>query len=215
MRALSERQYSRSSRTDVNEAITEALTEWRSILEDVSARSLDVDAPAFIDSVIHTDGSWPDHRKGETEGARIGAVVFSRDFKVPLACGCEIPAAVVNTWSDRASQIVVVELIATVVAIHTFEPVIRDKKIVWLIDSESVLGGLIKGNSDREDLGPLVNLFWKAVRDASISVYLDRIPTDGNLSDKPSRSVWSIAAQAGWAVIPAVVPDSVRVGRPV
>ena len=134
---------------------------------------------------------------------------------MPLAFSSEIPSAVVSTWSDRASQIVVVELIATVVAIQTFAPVIRGKKIVWLIDSESVLGGLIKGNSDREDLGPLVNLFWKAVRDASVSVYLDRIPTDGNLSDKPSRSVWSIAAQAGWAVIPADVPDSVRVVRPV
>jgi hypothetical protein len=169
---------------------------------------------SVVDAVVYTDGSWPDQRKAETEEPRVGAVAFCRHLALPLACSAEVPIDVVERWLPRSNQIAMVELVAAVVALETFGVALSGKRVIWLIDSESVLGGLVKGNSSKEDLGPLVAEFWRLVRKFEIEVFLDRIPTDGNLSDKPSRASWAVAARAGWAVVPAAVPAAVSCLRP-
>ena len=49
-------------------------------------------------------------------------------------------------------------------------------------------------------------MFWEIVREANVSVYLDRIPTDGNLADGPSRAVWDLIGRCGWALAGARIP---------
>ena len=56
----------------------------------------------------------------------------------------------------------------------------------------------------------LMRSFWEIVREEKARVYLDRIPTDGNLSDGPSRADWSLVGQCGWAVAQAKIPDSLK-----
>ena len=103
-----------------------------------------------------------------------------------------------------------VELIITVVTLHTFRYVLKGRSVVWLIDAEAMLGALVKSNSDREHMGPAVVLFWKLVRELGIEVNMDRNSTDGNLSDKPSRAVWPEAASSGWSIVPASVPSELK-----
>ncbi len=71
------------------------------------------------------------------------------------------------------------------------------------------LGAIVKGYSDREDISSTVAGIWQLLRRWQIEVYFDRIPTDGNLSDGPSRGSWREAGNHGWAVMPAVIPDCV------
>ena len=55
-----------------------------------------------------------------------------------------------------------------------------------------------------------IAVFWEIIREEASRVYLDRIPTDGNLSDGPSRADWGLVGQCGWATVPARIPRSLR-----
>ena len=76
-----------------------------------------------------------------------------------------------------------------------------------LIDSESVWGSIVKGYSDREDICSLVSVIWEQIRRMKAEPYFERIPTDGNLSDGPSRLIWGIAGRCGWGIVPARIPE--------
>ena len=50
-----------------------------------------------------------------------------------------------------------------------------------------VEGALIKGYSAREDVCELVGVFWDLAVDLRAQIYIDRVPTDANPADGPSR----------------------------
>ena len=80
-----------------------------------------------------------------------------------------------------------VEMFAAVIALTTFERAVRGRKVLLMIDSESALGGLVKGYSAKEDLCRLVGIFWEIGLKMDTMIYLDRISTDANPADDPSR----------------------------
>ncbi len=49
------------------------------------------------------------------------------------------------------------------------------------------------------------------MRRLNVSVDLDRIPADGNLSDAPSRAAWDPAGKFGWAIVKARFPACSRI----
>ena len=80
-----------------------------------------------------------------------------------------------------------------------------------MIDSETALDALIKGYSRSEDVALIVTAFWEIVAKHQVNVYLDRVPTDSNISDGVSRSKIVEARSLGWEIT-APDPQSV-VGR--
>ena len=70
--------------------------------------------------------------------------------------------------------------------------------MLWLIDSDPVLGAAVKGTSGSDDVCSGIVSFWEIIRQVNAKIYLDRIPTDGNLGDGPSRANWGIAGQCKW-----------------
>ena len=190
----------------MNDALRICLWEWEGILLDVKAKSLIYKGAQGVDAVVYTDGYYPDARKGDSDEPRIGAVIFTRDRETPMATTIEIPKAVMDQWIPRKTQVVMVESIAVVIAMETFGDILRGKRVLWMMNSEAVLGAIVKGYSDRFDICNTAALFWGMVRSRDVEVYADRIPTDGNLSDGPSRGSWRIAAESGWAFVPAQIP---------
>ena len=161
--------------------------------------------------IVYTDGYLPDARNAEKEEPRIGGVVFARQCRNPVAFSQEIPREVMDTWLPRKTQIVMIEALALPVAAETFKSLIKGKNGPWLVDSDPVLGAAIKGHSASEDICSGINAIWKIIRETEAQVYLDRIPTDGNLSDGPSRAAWDIAGQCEWATVTARILASFRI----
>ena len=52
---------------------------------------------------------------------------------------------------------------------------------------KAALDALIKGCSRVEDVALIVTAFWEIVASHQVNVYLDRVPTDSNISDGMSR----------------------------
>ena len=70
-----------------------------------------------------------------------------------------------------------------------------------LIDSETALDALAKGYSRVADVAQIVTVFWELVSRHQIQVFLDRVPTDSNISDGVSRSDIRGAKDLGWKLI--------------
>ena len=79
--------------------------------------------------------------------------------------------------------------------------------MIILIDSEAVEAALVKGYSSKEDLCLLISKFWDEVFDLKVRVFIDRVSTDSNPADWPSRNdLRATGEKAGWATVEAVWP---------
>lgn len=99
-------------------------------------------------------------------------------------------------------------MIAAVLALETFADRLRGADILLLIDSEAVEGSLIKGYSSREDLCELISVFWDLAFQLRVRVFIDRISTDANPADWPSRDKMFIGESIGWETVNVLWPPS-------
>ena len=205
LRALSERQYTRSPKTGLNLALKLALKQWELLIDHGPPRPITASGARPADYVIFTDGSFPD-QKSDLQDPWIGGVLF-KNGAIPIQFGCKVGMDLIEKWIPRKSQIAMVELFATVVALQTFKPWISSSWSLLFVDSEPVQGALVKGYSAREDLCELVGVFWKLALDVHINLYIDRVPTDSNPADPPSRGRLDIGRSLGWDTISAVFPE--------
>jgi len=90
-------------------------------------------------------------------------------------------------------------MIAAVLALTTFSDRIRNCDMIILI-------ALVKGYSSKEDLCLLISKFWDEVFDLKVRVFIDRVSTDSNPADWPSRNDLATGEKAGWATVEAVWP---------
>ena len=209
LRSLSERQYSNYSATKINPAITRSLHEWKFLLERGPPRPIDPVAKRLVDAVVFTDGSYPDGKVGAPERPWIGGVLFVRGRR-PLQFGCEVQQNLIDEWIPRKSQIAMVELFATIVALETFRSDLKGSSSLLFVDSESVQGALVKGYSAREDMCELVSVFWRIALDLMANLYIDRISTDANPADHPSRDRMEVGRDLGWVEVSPVFPPLQR-----
>jgi len=205
LRVLSERQYSSFHRSDLNKALVLALHHWRTLISDGPPRPISLLGARPADFVIFTDGSFPDGTSALLK-PWIGGVLFKRGMQ-PVQFSCEVSSKMISRWLPRKSQIAMVELFATVVALETFKPWIRGSWTLMFVDSEPVQGSLVKGYSAKEDLCELVGIFWKLALELEVFLYVDRVPTDSNPADPPSRAQTEVGENLGWKSIEPVFPN--------
>ena len=102
-----------------------------------------------------------------------------------------------------------VELVGAVIAMETFREYLRGKSVILLVDAEAVEGALVKGYSARTDVCELIGKFWDLALELDCSIYIDRVSTDANCADNPSRNKLQIGEALGWKTISARWPRAV------
>ena len=217
LRAISHRQYEKpisfrdQSETLDHDQLTPALEfsvdQWINLIARGPPREIGDTDPRPSDVVIFTDGFTPDHRKEESGPSRVGGVLFDRSMKNPVQFTSEVFDHVIEKWIPRKTQIVMVELVAAVLALTSFGSKLKGKFVLLLIDSEAVEGALIKGYSGTEDVCELVGLFWDLAAALKCQIYIDRVPTDANPADYPSRNDLLKGREAGWETAEISWPD--------
>ena len=209
LRSISERQYWKfppNSEFKLGKALEESLRQWRKLVDSGPPRPIDFAHDKIVDAVIFTDGFTPDPRSNDRSPDRIGGVIFDRRLRNPRQFTAQVPEHVKQRWLERTTQIVPIEMLAPVVALATFADRVSNADIFVMIDSESVEGSLIKGYSSREDLCQIISVFWDLALKLRTRVFIDRISTDANPADAPSRNRLEFGARAGWITVPAVWP---------
>ena len=211
LRVVSERQYARfpcSDRFALDPPLKEALNQWRKLIKAGPPRPIDFRVDKKADIVIFTDGFTPDPRSNDRKPDRIGAVMFDRRLLEPVQFTSIVPDQVKKKWLQRKTQIVPVEMVAPIVALVTFADRLKGKDLLLFIDSEAVEGALVKGYSSKEDLCTLVSVFWDLVFELQITVFIDRVATDANPADWPSRGDLMTGRSAGWLTVEPRWPDA-------
>ena len=107
----------------------------------------------------------------------------------------------------RKTQIVVVEAAAPAIAVATLGARIQNAHYLLLVDSEAAEGSLVKGYSSKEDLCELAGAFWGLNIALGSVPYIDRVPTDSNPADEPSKGIYAELEALGAVYQPAVVPS--------
>ena len=137
----------------------------------------------------------------------IGGVIFAKFFPKVLGFSESVPSSVLASWLPRVTQITPVELLAPVVALLTFGEYIKKSRVLLLVDNEAVESALVKGYSNRcSDLCQLIGVFWELVQRFELLMYIDRVPTDSNPSDGPSRGKVGQMEDRRWMRVPGIFP---------
>ena len=89
----------------------------------------------------------------------------------------------------RKTQINLYELLAVLVAIHTFQESLAGKRVVVFVDNTAALNTAIRGWSPREDANGIVHQLWMVIARAGIDAQWVYVPSKLNLADGPSRGV--------------------------
>ena len=213
LRIISERQYAKGfdplRTADLGPALVAALRQWIKLIQAGPPREITQVRPASSDVVLFTDGFTPDQRKKEVGASRIGAVMFARTAARPAQFTAVVTPELIALWLPRATQICMIELLAPIIALATFKEYVTGKYVLLLVDAEAVEGALVKGYSSKEDMCELVGLFWDLALELRCSIYIDRIPTDANCADKPSRDQVGVGEALNWVTVPPIWPKRV------
>ncbi len=215
LRSISERQYARSPGEDsfgLNDALELSLRQWRKLIQSGPPRLIELKKNGLADVVVFTDGFTPDPRDSEKLPDRVGGVLFDRRLSHPVQFTAVVSKDVQKKWLTRKTQIVPVEMIATLLALTTFGDRVRNSDLIMLIDSEAVEAALVKGYSSKEDLCLLISHFWDLVFHFRSRVFIDRVSTDSNPADWPSRNDLITGERAGWVTVEAVWPKELLEG---
>ena len=121
-----------------------------------------------------------------------------------------IPASLQASWMPRKTQISVVEAAAPAIAVTTLGGRLRRAHYLLLVDSESAEGSLVKGYSSKEDLCELAGAFWGMNIALGAAPYIDRVPTDSNPADEPSKGQFAELKRLGATYLKPVAPDFLR-----
>lgn len=141
-------------------------------------------------------------------GGRIGGVIFAKHLPIAFAFSWDIPRCLVETGKDRTNQILMVEAIAPLVAMRTFEPWITGRAGMLFSETQAVESVLVKGYSNSAlDLNKAIGTFWDLVREFNASLWIGRIPTDRNPSDGASRGeLEQDCHRYGWEMVQPNIP---------
>ena len=140
--------------------------------------------------VIFTDGAFEDGV------ATIGAVVFPPRGQ-PVVHGGRVPDELVRKWQSEGGEQVIaqVELFAAVCVRHMYSASFFQRQTLWFIDNESARFCLIKGTSTSLSMLLLCSAFYSADLTNPTAAWIERVPSESNLADLPSRGLLKRAAE--------------------
>lgn len=203
LRALPERQYETKKDSSLTETLEYALLAWVEIVEKGLPRSIPTKQARPADAVIFTDGQAD---PGTTP--RIGGALLAWWGPTPICFTLEVPKPLVEKWIPRKNQIMLVELLGILVALHVFGDELMGKRVLTLVDSECALDAYIKGLSKFCDIIELLSVLWQNIAEKRMIVYGDKVSTDANLSDGVSRNNFDDAKKCNWSTIKVEVPTA-------
>ena len=158
-----------------------ALFWWQRILEQGIAEKYKWKPPC--DDIVHI------FCDAAGDPARIAAIAWDkgRAFYVD----CEPPVAITQRWSDRKDQqIMGLELLSVALALSTFERLCVGRRVVIYSDNRGAECCFRNGAAKHEDHAWLVNAMWTHAVVSHMHLWIERVGSDDNWADLPSRSAY-------------------------
>ena len=109
--------------------------------------------------------------------------------------GGVIPQHLTDFWLQWGSQVIAqAEAFAMLVARIACRPVLQNRRVIFFVDNESCRYSCIKALSDSPSLMRIVQLFHQNSEIDHAIGWIERVPSDSNIADLPSRGLQAQAA---------------------
>ena len=101
----------------------------------------------------------------------------------------------------KDKQIMALEILAIALGLSTFHGEVAGAVLRIWTDNVGCELSIKRGSSKREDHNLLVHAIWLMCARKDLTIWLERVPTDDNISDCPSRQDYRLLQQLGavWA----------------
>jgi hypothetical protein len=131
----------------------------------------------------------------------IGAVLFVQGSNWSEVLSSDVPTDEVNLWQelestsnlrrgstkDKLQFITEAELVAVLVSLQTWIKVMSMRRVIIFVDSDPAKFSLIRGTSNSIACADIVKRTHLLISEASLHVWITRVPTKSNPADDPSR----------------------------
>ena len=135
------------------------------------------------------------------------AAVLLIDGKVLFTDGAPGVAHMSHIGERGDGQIMSLELMAIAVGLATFAVELEGRQVWIFEDNTGAEATTQKGSSKAEDHNSLVHEIWTLALEYGMSLWIDRVPSDDNLSDLPSREEYDLLHQMGAVWRTPAIPD--------
>ncbi|CAE7513615.1 DNMT3B [Symbiodinium sp. CCMP2592] len=172
---LCDRQYD-VGRCELDEPLLAALRYIQALVKVVPPRLVPLHSVPVSPVVVYTDASF---EPAEMSSPGLGSVIFVRDEPTQGRASW-VPAQVLDSFADRATQIAPLEAMAVVLATLQFRRKLAGAEIIWFIDNQSVCASLVRGASSVDDMSTLVavtHLLWATL---GARVWIEWVDSESN-----------------------------------
>ena len=84
------------------------------------------------------------------------------------------------------------EIIAILLAVDTFADLLENRRIVLYSDNKGAEYTTAKGSARAADHNRMVHEIWTLALVKQIKLWIERVPTEDNIADLPSRFKWQL-----------------------
>ena len=142
-------------------------------------------------SIRLTDQSRPqvralvDASSSKGHGGWLGVIL-----SLPGASWCttwKMPAEVLQILKPRGNYIQFLEMASAILLFDTFGDLLKGADLVLYCDNTAQEGALTKGFSTAWDMAVVAGVFWELAGRSDCDVWIERVPSELNLADCPSR----------------------------
>ena len=162
--------------------------------------------------LIFTDASYESGKSG------IGAVLVDTLGGRPEVYDGEIPADIVGHWQSVGQDQIIsqAELAVVVIVRRMFQTRLAGRRVIYFIDNEAARHAILKGTSGKDSMQRLTAAFHAADLHLPSIAWVERVPSDSNRADAPSRGKASECAKtlggiyAGKMCMPEEVHQAIK-----
>ena len=188
LRLLTERQYSHSRDSSLSKPMLMSFEFWKAFLKCAVPRTLDFKLESCPPLLVFTNG-WQSENSSSAE-LGVGAVLFDPIDRAILYFGCLLSDEIVDLWSGSGEKSMLIhqaELFPVLLARTTWSDRFWRRRNISFIDNDGARDSLIKGYSPVLHSGHIIGVVSFCENRLQTLSWFTRVPSEGNISDGPSR----------------------------
>jgi hypothetical protein len=180
---------------------------WKSFLKSAVPRTLEFKLESCPPLLVFTDGWQSENSSSAKLG--VGAVLFDPVDQAILYFGCLVQDEIVNLWSGGGEKSMLIhqaELFPCLLARTTWSDRFWRRRNISFVDNDGARDALIKGYSAVEHSGHIVGAVGFVENRLQTLSWFTRVPSEGNISDGPSRLDFEEVKAIGGIETPILFP---------
>ena len=172
------------SAMSTQEGVTDLCSYLASLLQQSKPRSVYC-SPPEPPCLVFSDAAW------ENEQAGAGGLFYDPRTRECEVFQCTVPKSCISQWlGEVGSQIISqLELFTALMARCHYRDRLIGRRALFFVDNEAARFGLIKASSPSVTMLHLISLFHEEDLDSHSYWWVERVQSDANPADAPSRGI--------------------------